>query len=70
MDVLLVLLSSLIIKNKGIKMNLKMSLSILILSVFTLVSTANAGLIQGGINVDNYHTVYISTDDNVMSLKI
>ena len=40
-------------------MNLKLSLSILVLSVFTLVSTANAGLIQGAINVDNYHTVYI-----------
>ena len=47
-----------------------MSLSILVLSVFTLVSTANAGLIQGAINVDNYHTVYISTDDNVQGVNV
>ncbi len=57
-------------KNKGKIMNLKMSLSILVLSVFTLVSTANAGLIEGSLNVDNIHTVYISTDDNVQGVSI
>lgn len=46
-------------------MNLKMSLSALVLSVFTLISTANAGLITGGLNADNYHSIYLSTDDNV-----
>lgn len=46
-------------------MNLKISLSALLLSVTTLISTAHAGLIEGNINVDNYHSVYLSTDDNV-----
>lgn len=51
-------------------MNLKKSLSILVLSLFTLISTANAGLIQGSLNVDNSHTVYISTDDTVQGVNV
>jgi MSHA biogenesis protein MshQ len=51
-------------------MNLKKSLSILVLSLFALISTANAGLIQGSLNVDNSHTVYISTDDTVQGVNV
>lgn len=51
-------------------MKLKAILVTFALSVLAITSTAKAGLIEGNLNVDNKHTVYISTADNVEGVAV
>jgi len=51
-------------------MKLKVMLATLALSALIMTSTAKAGLIEGNLNVDNKHTVYISTDDNTQGVDV
>ncbi len=51
-------------------MKFKAILATLAFSALALTSTAKAGLIEGNLNVDNKHTVYISTADNVAGVAV